>query len=137
MALSPFSLSDGTKVNVGDWVCTPPHAMMRDPINYAKPLEFHGFRFVDPSLLHIDGSIKYEELDKPSQFTDLNDWLLWGAGRNACPGRFYAAALMKTVLGLLITKYDMEFETPGRTRWIAWRTFIYPLPWTKMVLRSR
>jgi hypothetical protein len=56
--------------------------MMRDAANYAKPLEFHGFRFVDPTLLVTLDSSNFQipAPGKPTQLTDLADWQVWGTG---------------------------------------------------------
>ncbi|KAK2591239.1 hypothetical protein QQS21_011081 [Conoideocrella luteorostrata] len=43
-AKKPFQLVDGTKVEAGQWICTAARGMNLDPTNYAKVLEFHGFR---------------------------------------------------------------------------------------------
>lgn len=53
------------------YVYTPARAMMRDRTNYAKPLEFHGFRFVDPKLLDslIFSNIQIPQPGQPSQLT--------------------------------------------------------------------
>lgn len=85
-ALQPFTLSDGTSVAKGDWLCTPLKPMMRDARNYALPLEFHGFRHVDPATLaSLDnlGSFESPEPAKASLITDVNDWQIWGTGRMA------------------------------------------------------
>ncbi|KAF7926271.1 uncharacterized protein EAE98_006566 [Botrytis deweyae] len=50
-ALQPFTLSDGTRVEIGDWACTPVQAMMQDPKEYPEPLQSRGFRFVNLVLL--------------------------------------------------------------------------------------
>lgn len=41
------------------------------------------------------------------------DFLAWGHGKHACPGRFFAAVELKMILGCLIMNYDMSFEQPG------------------------
>ncbi|KAK4071690.1 uncharacterized protein Triagg1_5928 [Trichoderma aggressivum f. europaeum] len=141
MALKPFELSDGSRIEPGEWICTAPRGMMADTRYYADPLKFQGFRFVDSNLLNkkvsgISGDGVPQET--PSKFTDITDWQLWGTGRSACPGRFYATAVMKTLLALFITKYDdMELEDPKAARYFAWRTFVYPFASTKVILRPR
>ncbi|KAF2873250.1 cytochrome P450 [Massariosphaeria phaeospora] len=50
-ALRPFTLSNGVHVEVGDWLATPLMPMLRDAKHWADPLEFHGFRHVDPKTL--------------------------------------------------------------------------------------
>lgn len=44
---------------------------------------------------------------------------------------------MKTMIGLFITKYDMQMTHPEAPRYFAWRTFIYPFPSTTVILRPR
>jgi len=33
----------------------------------------------------------------------------WGSGRFTCPGRWYASAVMKAVIALIVRKYDVKF----------------------------
>ena len=85
-ALQPFTLSDGTRLEVGDWACTPVRAMMQNPDHYPQPLEFKGFRFVDPELLNNANfpSFKFPQPQGPSKLTDVNgSWHVWGTGRMA------------------------------------------------------
>lgn len=83
-ALQPFTLSNGTKLEVGDWACTPVRAIMQNSKSYPEPLEFNGFRFVDP--LHLGpkaGNFKVLQT-KPSKLTDIDDTFhVWGTGRMA------------------------------------------------------
>lgn len=37
-----------------------------------------------------------------------SDFLSWGLGRHACPGRFFAVHVMKLMLGHLFERYDLE-----------------------------
>lgn len=88
LALTPFELSNGAKVEPGEWVCTPLRAMNRDPAKYSKPDDFHGFRFVDPNLLErIESPSSGFQIPEPGQPSDLTevtaDWQLWGIGRIA------------------------------------------------------
>uniref|UniRef100_A0A0B7KLU2 Cytochrome P450 n=2 Tax=Bionectria ochroleuca TaxID=29856 RepID=A0A0B7KLU2_BIOOC len=109
-ALQPFTFSNGLKLEVGDWACTPVRAIMQDPEYYPNPLRFNGFRFPNPSKL-----------------TDVgNTFHVWGTGRMACPGRFYAAAIMKVITGQVILKYDTELIPGKGNRFFAWRSAILP-----------
>ena len=85
-ALQPFTLSDGTKVEVGDWICTPVREMMQNPEHYPELLEFNGFRFADPSLLKnpTHSTFKFPQRVGPSSLTGVNgSWHVWGTGRMA------------------------------------------------------
>ncbi|RDL36451.1 Cytochrome P450 [Venustampulla echinocandica] len=141
IALKPFELSGGHQVPVGEWVCTAPGAMHRDPAYWAKALEFHGFRFVEPTLYKAILSATEFEIPEPgkeSAFNEVLDWQLWGTGRNACSGRFYATALAKTMLALLIMNYDMKLADHKRSKHsFTWRSFIYPYASTPILLKPR
>jgi hypothetical protein len=85
MALKPFELSNGTRIEAGEWICTAARGMMLDARYYTAPQEFQGFRFVDPSILNnkLAGDIVSQVQGTPSNFTDIGDWQLWGTGRSA------------------------------------------------------
>ncbi|KAK9419292.1 putative Cytochrome P450 [Seiridium unicorne] len=140
-ALKPFHFADGTKVEPGQWVCSPLEAMNLDPKNYASPNEFHGFRFVEPDTLERSlatsppHEFKIPKGQKPSQFTDMSDTPIWGAGKMTCGGRFYASSVIKTLLGLFLTKWDTELMDPNAKQYFAWRSWIYPYANAKAVLR--
>lgn len=59
--------------------------MARDPAYFEKPLDFHGFRFVDPRVLAglEQPGFNIPETAKPSQLTDTSNSQLWGTGRMA------------------------------------------------------
>lgn len=83
-ALIPFSLSDGTKVRPGDWVCAPMQAMMYDPELYPDPDTFHAFRFVDPKKLPQNAQRQPVQPEGESKFTDPSyKWGMWGNFRTA------------------------------------------------------
>ncbi|KAH7311269.1 cytochrome P450 [Stachybotrys elegans] len=140
-ALQPFELSTGARVDTGQWICAPSGAINTSPDYYTSPTEFSGFRFVEPSPLDHDSVTKVASTikqPKPSKLTDVDhSFLMWGIGRMACPGRFYAAAFMKVVISQLILKYDFDLVQPGAPRWISWRVARIPRPWTKMAFRPR
>ncbi|KAH7014215.1 putative cytochrome P450 [Microdochium trichocladiopsis] len=66
---------------------------------YPDPEEFDGYRF-----LH-----KREAGDKSSSFVQSSpDFLVFGAGRHICPGRFFAANELKLALAHILLKYDIR-----------------------------
>ncbi len=158
-ALQSFHLSDGTFIERGHWIATPLRAMMRDPANYAQPLQFHGFRHLGPSTLaSLEHSQSFEspEPEKALPMTDATEWQVWGTGRlswyakflfhssidiilmrPSSPGRFYAVAGMKQIFGLILTKYDLEMVDKEAPRSAHWRTCNVPRRSTPLVLRAR
>ncbi|CAG8719239.1 5148_t:CDS:2, partial [Acaulospora colombiana] len=90
-----------------------------------NPKEFDGYRFlsvnpgytggdarVSPSGGLLDGVKSGEEEEgkemKKTMFTTSRDFLTFGHGRNACPGRFFAALGLKAVLATLVLDYDVK-----------------------------
>lgn len=85
-AIHPFTFSDGTKLEVGDWACTPLRAMLHDEKHFQQPSQFFGFRFVDKQVLTNLTNSNFGSLEsqKPSQLTDVDKhWHVWGTGRMA------------------------------------------------------
>ncbi|OAL01486.1 cytochrome P450 [Phaeosphaeriaceae sp. SRC1lsM3a] len=137
-ALQPFSLSDGTKLKVGEWACAPSAVINTSAEYYPSPSEFSGFRFVDPALLDDLSNAERAQQPAPSKLTDVHhSYLMWGTGRMACPGRFYASGFMKVVVAQLLMKYDFTLVEPSAPRWISWRVAKIPRPWTKLAFTER
>lgn len=42
------------------------------------------------------------------------------------PGRFYATAVMKLVVGHIIKNYDCQLAHPRASRWFTWRSTMLP-----------
>lgn len=88
---------------------------------------------------------------KPTKLTDLDmTYHVWGTGRMAwyvlvcartsnkhqhllSPGRFYAAAVMKVILGQILINYNCEFAELGGKRLFSWRSTILPKPNLKVI----
>jgi cytochrome P450 len=137
-ALRPFTFSDGTKLNIGDWGCTPVKAIMHDPEFYPEPLQFNGFRFADPAIVKAAGDNFKTPQPKPSKLTDCSStYHVWGTGRMACPGRYYATAVMKVILGQIIMNYHCELLNRDSSRCLTWRSTMLPKHSTKVVFTRR
>ncbi|KAI1752381.1 cytochrome P450 [Xylaria castorea] len=139
-ALQPFSLSNGTKVAIGEWACAPSGAINTHGEYYPSPETFSGFRFVEPSILSNSQAYTTPMAmqSKPSKLTDVDhSFLMWGTGRMACPGRYYASAFMKVVIAQLLMSYDFKLVKPEAPRWVSWRVAKIPRPWTKVTFTKR
>ncbi|KAI5865350.1 cytochrome P450 [Durotheca rogersii] len=121
-ATQPFALSDGTKLSVGDWACVPVKAIMQDSRSYPDPLTFNGFRFASPN------DLKSAETDSQFNFSQP---------KPSIPGRYYAVAVMKVILGQIILNYDCELVDQQRTRWHTWRSSMLPKKNTMVVFTPR
>ncbi|KPM35289.1 hypothetical protein AK830_g11270 [Neonectria ditissima] len=102
---APVTLSDGTHLRKGVYVTVPTYHM-RDPgIFGADPDKFDGHRFL--RMREQPGQEnKWQFVSTSPQF------LSFGHGKHACPGRFFASNEIKISLSHLIMKYDWRF--PGQ-----------------------
>jgi hypothetical protein len=129
---------------------------MQDPDLYPEPLRFNGFRFADRQLVShlIPGDPPMQA--KPTRLCDVdNTFHVWGTGRMAwyvlwlystvcsltdcrsSPGRYYAAGVMKVILGKIIMNYDCELLEPNGTRWFKWRSATLPKQSTMAIFSPR
>ncbi|KAK3387830.1 cytochrome P450 [Podospora didyma] len=97
----PFRFSDGTVIPAGPMIAAPGYVIQRDPEIYENPEDFDGFRFTRQAA--------GKRMHMVSTSTEN---LLFGHGRHACPGRFFAVNEMKLILALLLERYDIKL-IPG------------------------
>lgn len=121
---------EGLHIPRGNQVCVPGYAMHHDPEVYEAPDEFRPFRFSDMrKVAEGDGSAAEDKEAAQASYlsrarkqwaTTTNDFLGFGHGRGACPGRFFAAAELKLMLAHLVLNYDFEMmEKRPRNMWFA------------------
>ena len=104
---------------------------MQDAKDYPEPLRFSGFRFADPKAIEavVGRDIVPVSQQQPSKLTDTSvTYHVWGTGRMVCPGRYYASAIMKTMLAQIIMKYNCELVDPKAPRSFTWRSTTLPRP---------
>ncbi|KAK7049976.1 hypothetical protein VNI00_005407 [Paramarasmius palmivorus] len=99
--LKDFTFSDGTTVPTGAIVSIPTTAVHSDSNNYDDPYTFNPWRF--SSLPEEDGM-------KQQMTNPLHEYVLFGMGRHACPGRFFAVFELKLLTAHLVLGYDVKFE---------------------------
>ncbi|KAK3995525.1 cytochrome P450 [Cladorrhinum sp. PSN332] len=139
-ATHPFTFSDGTKLKPGDWAVTPLLAINKIAEYYPQPHRFNGFRFVSKEALDGIGfsSEKLPHQVKPSKLTDVEpSWLMFGIGRQSCPGRFYASAVMKMILSQIIANYDLKLVDPEAERLWVMRSAMVPRVGIKVAFTAR
>ncbi|KAF8745079.1 hypothetical protein AX14_010551 [Amanita brunnescens Koide BX004] len=108
----PFTFSNGIIVPGGTMIYAASDPVHLDPAIYPNADQFNGFRFerlMDQDTLYFDndGGSRHQLVATSA------DFLGWGHGKHACPGRFFAAVQLKMILGYLIMNYDLDFEQPG------------------------
>jgi len=112
-ALKEFTFSNGVTVPVGTHIAVASHSTHMDKVNYKNPEEFHGFRFEE--LSQKDGDFtKYQAVSLSK------DFILFGQGRNGCPGRFFAINELKVMLAYVLLTYDVKLPGDGRRPENSW-----------------
>ncbi|KAL2830141.1 cytochrome P450 [Aspergillus pseudoustus] len=94
----------------GSTIAFPTQCIQRDADIYPDPDRFDYLRFyrMKEHSQRVDAS---RGKDVPR-----HDWLSFGHGRQACPGRFYSVRLLKTVLGEMMLRYDIRYAGGDRPR---------------------
>lgn len=128
-ALSSFTFSDGVRILRDEVACVPLRAIMRDPANYPGGEAFDGFRFVNKGgtgniSKYTDGDVKFP---------------LWGLGRRACPGRYYAVHALKIAVAHIILNYEVKMDDKQKhtSRNFNWRSATVPRSSTTLLFRER
>lgn len=101
-----MTLSSGLKLKTGDRIAVDSHRMW-DPTLHADPKRWDPYRFL--SMRTADPA---KENSAALLVTTSPDHLGFGHGRDACPGRFFAANEVKVAICHLLIKYDWEL-VPG------------------------
>lgn len=99
--LTDFTLSDGTFLPKGTYVCCPTEAVTHDPAYYDEPDKFDGFRHW---RLRQKGGYAGE---KHQWICSTTSALNFGYGKHSCPGRFFAAVEIKSIFVHLLMNYDI------------------------------
>lgn len=110
--------------------------MSRDSTFYKAPQHFDGFRFYRPGEDGEIGTINHTQLD----YTGIESGnLSWGNGRFTCPGRWYAAAMIKLILANILLDYDISFPHGQMERPLngKYDTEVHPDFEQKIVIRKR
>ncbi|KAF8637691.1 hypothetical protein AX16_010766 [Volvariella volvacea WC 439] len=129
-ALKDFTFSDGTTVPAGHFVAVCSIAIHNNPDHYEDPYSFRGFRYSD--IRQQEGeSLKHQAV------TLSPNWLNFGAGRHACPGRFMAISEIKALLAHTLLNYDVKTVDGARPKNVSLGPTDMPNPKAKILFRKR
>ncbi|PQE06888.1 cytochrome P450 protein [Rutstroemia sp. NJR-2017a BVV2] len=114
VTVGEVDIGNGLRVGPGIRMLFPTQDIHLDPDNYEDPKRFDAFRFSRP-FENTQGNSRGEE-ERELITTTTPTFMPFGYGRHACPGRWFAAQLMKQALAYLVLNYDVELvgSTPKR-----------------------
>ncbi|KIK97710.1 hypothetical protein PAXRUDRAFT_198861 [Paxillus rubicundulus Ve08.2h10] len=130
-AMKEFTFSDGTVLPKGTIVTIASQAIHLDDGIYENAETFDPLRFAN--MPEEDG-----EGVKHSFVSTHPEYLSFGHGRHACPGRFFAANELQSMLAHVVLSYDVKLEdnaTPPRSLHIG--NAIAAHPTAKVMFRKR
>ncbi|KAF2198556.1 cytochrome P450 monooxygenase [Delitschia confertaspora ATCC 74209] len=130
-AMRDITLRDGTFIPVGQAISFPSANIAMDPLVIPNPEIFDPFR-------------SYYKRKQPGQerrhlmvLTDKNN-LAFGHGKQACPGRHFAVAEIKTILARFLMDYEFKYPPgKGRPRNFFVDDNIFPDPSARLMIRRR
>ncbi|SPN98818.1 related to cytochrome P450 monooxygenase (lovA) [Cephalotrichum gorgonifer] len=100
--VKPVTLSNGTHLPPGTKLLAPQAGFSRDADYFPDPSSFDPLRFYDMRRKSAEDSNRW-------QFTSISDSNLnFGAGRHACPGRFFAGNEIKLALSFFLLNYEVR-----------------------------
>ena len=130
VAREDYTFADGTRIPQGTTVGVNLTQAHHDPETYENAEQFDGFRFAKMRLQQ--DSKKYDIVATSPQF------LPFGHGRHACPGRYFAACELKIMLAHIVLSYDVKMESEGVRPPDVWLALsCIPNPRGKVMFRKR
>lgn len=100
----PISLSDGTYLPAGTKLLAPQCGFSQDERYYPNAKNFDALRFFHMRQRSDDDANRF-------QFTSISDWNAnFGAGKHACPGRFFAGNEIKMILAFFMINFDIKLK---------------------------
>ncbi|THU93439.1 cytochrome P450 [Dendrothele bispora CBS 962.96] len=127
-----FTFSNGVTVPAGTLITVATRPMMRDNAIFPRGEEFNPFRFAE--LREKDG-----EGFKHQMVTPTSEWVLFGQGKHACPGRFFASTVLKLLMAHVLLHYDIKFPNASRELPPSFKQFadFAPDPNARVLFRKR
>ncbi|KAG5634812.1 hypothetical protein H0H81_000706 [Sphagnurus paluster] len=131
VACHPVTFPDGTYIPKGTHMSIPAHALHTDDAVYENPHTFDPFRFADRTKQQYAGH-------KGDMVSTSTEFVAFGHGRHACPGRFFAANELKLMLAHLVMTYDIKLQgNAGRPPNMWFMVHCIPNLKAEILLRKR
>ncbi|KAF8844228.1 cytochrome P450 [Paxillus ammoniavirescens] len=130
-AMQNFTFSDGTVLPKGTLVAIASQATYLDNGIYDNAETFDPFRFANMRDEDGDGA-------KHSFVSPNLEYFAFGQGVHACPGRFFVATELKSMLAHVVLSYDVKLEDNAtRPRSLHIGTHIAAHPTARVMFRKR
>ncbi|KAH9895714.1 cytochrome P450 [Cubamyces lactineus] len=124
-------LGDGTFIPRGTLMVAAAHPLHHDDSVYADADVFDPWRFSRQREREGE-ALKHQYVN-----TSV-DYVSFGHGKHACPGRFFAANELKAMLAYLVLNFDMKLEGDGkRPENVYWGPTVVPSPTARVLFRKR
>ena len=122
----PLILSDGTYLPKGITVAANAYQINHDPavlMSDSDPKSFDGLRYYNMRVQLMRTGLDDKEVAGKHQFVSVsNSSMMFGYGKHACPGRFFAGNEIKLILAKLLMTFDIKMvpEAKGRYTNPSW-----------------
>ncbi|KAL7273858.1 hypothetical protein RUND412_003256 [Rhizina undulata] len=108
ICMKPFQFTGSKTVfPAGTFLCAPSSAIHHEASIYENPLEYDAFRFSKMREQEGQGA-------KHQMVSTTEEYLAFGHGKHACPGRFFATNELKLLMSHIILNYDFKLEEGSR-----------------------
>ncbi|QBZ65564.1 hypothetical protein PoMZ_12526 [Pyricularia oryzae] len=109
-----LTLPNGQTLPRGVGIMLQAYPVLHDEGIYPDAGTFKPFRFAEARR---DESADYVQRARNAFAATSPDYLAFGHGRHACPGRFFAATELKLLLAHMLLGYDIEPRQRPRNKW--------------------
>lgn len=107
MASNGILLPNGVRIPKGEIVSVSGYSMHHDKDIYPRPHEFRYDRFLQHSTNSKWIQQRTQASAKAATTTEVT-YAIWGHGKHACPGRFFAVNLVKMLVAYIIENYELK-----------------------------
>lgn len=110
-----YNEAEGWRAPYGSFIALNAHSRHHDPEVYSSPDTYDAFRFSRPreqfEAINSDkwNADEYLKMKNISMISTGEDFIAFGHGRHACPGRFLVQHELKMLLAYLLMNYEIPY----------------------------